>query len=179
MELWQGSNTEESMSYRDPDDQEGLIEKVVDVARTSKATKGGRKMSMRAVVVVGDGAGKIGFGIGTAGEFPVAIQKGGEQARRNMINLDLNGDTLWYPTTAKHGATKVFMQPAVDGTGIIAGSTMRAVFEAAGIRNVLAKSYGSTLKINVVRATINGLLAMQSPERVAQRRGRTVDEITS
>ena len=120
MELWQGSNTEESMSYRDPDDQEGLIEKVVDVARTSKATKGGRKMSMRAVVVVGDGAGKIGFGIGTAGEFPMAIQKGGEQARRNMINLDLNGDTLWYPTTAKHGATKVFMQPAVDGTGIIA-----------------------------------------------------------
>jgi small subunit ribosomal protein S5 len=127
--------------------------------------------------VVGDGAGRVGFGRGKAREVPAAIQKAMEAARRNMITVELDGTTLQYAIKARHGASKVYMQPASDGTGVIAGGAMRAVFEMAGVHNVLAKCYGSTNPVNVVRATFNGLKAMNSPEEIAAKRGKTVEEI--
>lgn len=154
-----------------------LQEKLVQVNRVAKVVKGGRIFSFTALTVVGDGNGKVGFGRGKAREVPVAIQKAMEQARRNMIKVDLNGGTLQYPLKARHGGSKVYMQPASDGTGVIAGGAMRAVLEMAGVHNVLAKCYGSTNPVNVVRATINGLKAMKSPEEVAAKRGKTVEEI--
>lgn len=154
-----------------------LQEKLVQVNRVAKVVKGGRIFSFTALTVVGDGNGKVGFGRGKAREVPVAIQKAMEQARRNMIKVDLNGGTLQYPLKARHGGSKVYMQPASEGTGVIAGGAMRAVLEMAGVHNVLAKCYGSTNPVNVVRATINGLKAMKSPEEVAAKRGKTVEEI--
>ena len=159
------------------DDSEGLQEKLVQVNRVAKVVKGGRIFSFTALTVVGDGNGKVGFGRGKAREVPVAIQKAMEAARRNMIDVDLNGDTLQYPIKANHGASKVYMQPASQGTGVIAGGAMRAVLELAGVHNVLAKCYGSTNPVNVVRATFNALERMASPEQVANRRGKTVEEI--
>ena len=156
---------------------DGLIEKLVSVKRHAKTVKGGRIMSFAALVVVGDGNGRVGIGRGKSREVPVAIQKAMENARRNMETVNLNGDTLWYPTTANHGASKVFMQPASKGTGIIAGGPMRAVFEVIGVHNVLAKTYGSTNPINVVRATINGLSNLKSPEEIAEKRGLSVEAI--
>jgi len=156
---------------------DGLIEKLVSVKRHSKTVKGGRIMSFAALTVVGDGKGKIGIGRGKSREVPVAIQKAMENARKNMVDVNLNGDTLWYPVTASHGASKVFMQPASQGTGIIAGGAMRSVFEVVGIHNILAKSYGSTNPVNVVRATINGLAKLNSPEEIAAKRGLTVEAI--
>ncbi|GGF89116.1 MULTISPECIES: 30S ribosomal protein S5 [Cysteiniphilum] len=156
---------------------DGLIEKLVSVKRHAKTVKGGRIMSFAALVVVGDGNGRVGIGRGKSREVPVAIQKAMENARRNMETVNLNGDTLWYPTTANHGASKVFMQPASQGTGIIAGGAMRAVFEVVGVHNVLAKTYGSTNPINVVRATINGLSNLKSPEEIAEKRGLSVEAI--
>jgi small subunit ribosomal protein S5 len=141
--------------------------------------KGGRIFGFTALTVVGDGNGKVGFGRGKAREVPVAIQKAMEAARRNMIQVDLNGDTIQYPIKANHGASKIFMQPASQGTGVIAGGAMRAVLELAGIHNVLAKCYGSTNPINVVRATFKALKEMSSAEQVAARRGKTVEEITN
>ena len=129
------------------------------------------------LTVVGDGKGRVGFGRGKAKEVPIAIQKAMENARRNMVDVDLNGSTIWYPVKAKHGSAKVYMQPASEGTGIIAGGAMRAVLELVGVQNVLAKCYGSTNPVNVVMATINGLKAIESPERVAKRRGKSVEEI--
>ena len=129
--------------------------------------------------MVGDGAGRVGFGRGKAREVPVAIQKAMESARRNMADVDLDGSTIWYPTTGIHGASKVYMQPASEGTGVIAGGAMRAVLEAAGVHNVLAKCYGSTNPVNVVRATYKGLRDMQSPDAIAAKRGKTVEEILS
>jgi small subunit ribosomal protein S5 len=126
---------------------------------------------------VGDGNGRVGFGRGKAREVPLAIQKSMEAARRNMIDVELNGSTIWYPTTARHGASKVYMQPASEGTGVIAGGTMRALLEAAGVHNVLAKCYGSTNPVNVVQATFNALANMRSPESVARKRGKTLEEI--
>jgi len=154
-----------------------LQEKLVQVNRVAKVVKGGRIFSFTALTVVGDGNGKVGFGRGKAREVPVAIQKAMEQARRNMIKVDLNGGTLQYPLKARHGGSKVYMQPASEGTGVIAGGAMRAVLEMAGVHNVLAKCYGSTNPVNVVRATINGLKAMKAPEEVAAKRGKTVEEI--
>jgi small subunit ribosomal protein S5 len=139
--------------------------------------KGGRIFSFTALTVVGDGAGRVGFGRGKAREVPAAIQKAMEAARRNMITVELDGTTLQYAIKARHGASKVYMQPASDGTGVIAGGAMRAVFEMAGVHNVLAKCYGSTNPVNVVRATFNGLKAMNSPEEIAAKRGKTVEEI--
>ncbi|HSG62896.1 MAG TPA: 30S ribosomal protein S5 [Pseudomonadales bacterium] len=156
---------------------EGLIEKLVQVNRVAKVVKGGRIFSFTALTVVGDGNGRVGFGRGKAREVPVAIQKAMEAARRNMIQVDLKGDTIQYPIKASHGASKVYMQPASEGTGVIAGGAMRAVLEIAGVHNVLAKCYGSTNPVNVVRATFNGLKNMRSPEAVAAKRGKSVEEI--
>lgn len=155
-----------------------LQEKLVQVNRVAKVVKGGRIFSFTALTVVGDGNGKVGYGRGKAREVPQAIQKAMEQARRNMVSVALDGDTLQYPVKAVHGASKVYMQPASQGTGVIAGGAMRAVLEVAGVQNVLAKCYGSTNPVNVVRATINGLKAMQSPESVAAKRGKSVEDIT-
>jgi small subunit ribosomal protein S5 len=159
------------------DKTEGLQEKLVQVNRVAKVVKGGRIFGFTALTVVGDGNGKVGFGRGKAREVPVAIQKALEAARRNLITVELDGTTLQHPIKANHGASKVYMQPASDGTGIIAGGAMRAVLEVAGVQNVLAKCYGSTNPINVVRATFEGLRAMKSPEEVAAKRGKTVEEI--
>ena len=159
------------------DKNEGLQEKLVQVNRVAKVVKGGRIFGFTALTVVGDGAGKVGFGRGKAREVPIAIQKALEAARRNMITVELNGTTLQHAIKANHGASKIYMQPASDGTGIIAGGAMRAVLEVAGVQNVLAKCYGSTNPVNVVRATVNGLAAMNSPADVAAKRGKTVEEI--
>ena len=156
---------------------EELLEKLVAVNRVAKVVKGGRIFGFTALTVVGDGAGRVGFGRGKAREVPVAIQKAMEKARRGMIAVPLDEQTLHYPVTARHGAAKVYMQPASEGTGIIAGGAMRAVFECVGIHNVLAKSIGSTNPVNVVRATIKGLRAMSAPEYIAAKRGKSVDEI--
>ncbi len=156
---------------------EGLQEKLVQVNRVAKTVKGGRIFAFTALTVVGDGNGKVGFGRGKAREVPQAIQKAMEAARRNMIDVELNGTTIQYATKANHGASKVFMQPASDGTGVIAGGAMRAVLEIAGVQNVLAKCYGSTNPVNVVQATFKGLKNMQSPEAVAAKRGKSVEEI--
>ena len=140
--------------------------------------KGGRQFGFTALTVVGDGNGRIGIGRGKSREVPIAIQKAMENARRSMIEVELNNTTIWYPIKAKHGSANVYMQPASEGTGIIAGGAMRAVLELAGVQNVLAKCYGSTNPVNVVRATINALNEMESPETVALRRGKKVEEIS-
>ncbi|NGP53272.1 30S ribosomal protein S5 [Thioalkalivibrio sp. XN8] len=154
-----------------------LIEKLVTVNRVAKVVKGGRQFGFTALTVVGDGSGRVGYGYGKAREVPVAIQKAMQAARKNMRRVQLRDDTLQYATEGRHGATKVYMQPASDGTGVIAGGAMRAVFECAGVRNVLAKSYGSRNPINVVQATIKGLSGIRSPEQIAAKRGKTVEEI--
>ena len=158
--------------------QDALEEKLVQVNRVAKVVKGGRIFGFTALCVVGDGKGKVGFGRGKAKEVPIAIQKAMENARRNMVDVSLNASTLWYPVKAKYGAAKVYMQPASEGTGIIAGGAMRAVLELVGVQNVLAKCYGSTNPVNVVRATINALRSMESPEQVATRRGKKTAEIS-
>ena len=156
---------------------DGMIEKLVAVNRVSKTVKGGRQFTFTALTVVGDGAGKVGFGYGKAREVPVAIQKSMEYARNGMLTVDLNNGTLWHPVKAGHGAARVFMQPASEGTGVIAGGAMRAVLEAVGVKNVLAKAVGSRNPINLVRATLVGLEAMQSPTRIAAKRGKKAEEI--
>ncbi|MCB1836611.1 MAG: 30S ribosomal protein S5 [Alcanivoracaceae bacterium] len=160
------------------DPNEGLVEKLVQVNRVAKVVKGGRIFAFTALTVVGDGKGKVGFGRGKAREVPAAIQKALEAARRNMIQVELKGSTIQHPIRARHGASKVYMQPASEGTGVIAGGAMRAVLEVAGVQNVLAKCYGSTNPVNVVRATYEGLRSMTSPESIAAKRGKTVEEIT-
>jgi small subunit ribosomal protein S5 len=154
-----------------------LQEKLVAVNRTAKVVKGGRQFGFTALTVVGDGAGRVGFGFGKAREVPVAISKAMAQARKNMVPVALKNDTLHFAIKGSHGATHVYMQPASDGTGVIAGGGMRAVLECAGVRNVLAKSYGSRNPINVVRATVNALANVNSPETIAAKRGKTVEEI--
>ena len=161
-----------------PESSEGLYEKLVAVNRVAKVVKGGRIFGFSALTVVGDGKGRVGFGYGKAREVPLAIQKAMQSARNRLERVSLNDDTLHYEMIGRHGATKVYMQPASEGTGVIAGGAMRAVFEAAGIRNVLAKSYGSRNPINLVRATINALRSAQSPERIAAKRGKSVADIT-
>lgn len=156
---------------------DGFLEKLVTVRRTTNVKKGGKLFSFAACCVVGDTKGRIGVGRGKSREVPNAIQKAMENARRNLVRIDLNGFTLHHPVVAKHGASKVIMQPASEGTGIIAGGAMRAVFEVLGVQNVLAKCYGSTNRINVVLATLNGLKKMTSPELVAAKRGKNISEI--
>jgi len=156
---------------------DGYIEKLVAINRVAKVVKGGRQFGFTALTVVGDGEGKVGLGYGKAREVPLAIQKAMEKARRDMRTVTLNDGTLQYALKGRHGAARVYMQPASEGTGIIAGGAMRAVFEAVGVRNVLAKIIGTNNPINVVRATINGLTTMQTAESVAAKRGKKPEEI--
>lgn len=167
------------MSKRD-NNREGtgyeLIENVVHINRTAKVIKGGREFRFSALVVVGDGKGKVGFGLGKGREVPVAIQKAMAEARTSMIAIPLYRGTLQHAINGRHGATKVFMRPASEGTGVIAGGAMRPVFEALGVTDVLAKCVGrSSNPLNVVRATLAGLKAMMTPESVARRRGIPID----
>jgi len=162
---------------RKKDEGDGLLERLVAVNRVSKVVKGGRQFSFTALTVVGDGNGKIGFGYGKAKEVPIAIQKAMDKARKNVIQVDLKEGTLWHPIKAKHSGSKVYMQPASEGTGVIAGGAMRAVFDVVGVHNVLAKSQGSNNAQNLVRATINGLKNITSPESIASKRGKTIDEV--
>ena len=156
---------------------EALEEKLVGVNRVAKVVKGGRIFGFTALTVVGDGKGKVGFGRGKAREVPVAIQKAMENARKNMTAVSLDGGTLQYSLIGEHGAARVYMQPASAGTGIIAGGAMRAVFEVVGVTDVLAKCIGTTNPVNVVRATVNGLKMMISPEDAAAKRGKPVESI--
>jgi len=156
---------------------DGLQERLVAVRRVAKVVKGGRQFGFSALTVVGDGEGRVGFGRGKAREVPVAISKAMENARKNMRKVNLTEGTLQYPITATHGAARVYMQPASDGTGVIAGGAMRAVFDVVGVRDVLAKCIGTNNPVNVVRATIKGLADMASPEDVAAKRGKSVKEI--
>ena len=152
-------------------------EKLINIRRVAKVVKGGRIFGFSALTVVGDGKGRVGIGRGKAREVPVAVQKAMENARRNMIRVSLDGTTLYHDMVGEHGAAKVVMKPASKGTGIIAGGAMRAVFEVAGVEDVLAKSIGSRNPVNVVRATVKGLLQVQSPDSAAAKRGKTVEEI--
>ncbi|NQV70673.1 MAG: 30S ribosomal protein S5 [Pseudohongiella sp.] len=167
------------MAFRDDSNknEEGLQEKLIQVNRVAKVVKGGRVFGFTALTAVGDGNGRVGFGRGKAKEVPLAIQKAMEAARRNMITVNLDGHTLQYPIKARHGASKIYMQPASEGTGVIAGGAMRSILELAGVQNVLAKCYGSTNPVNVVRATFKGLQDMRSPEDIASKRGKSLEEI--
>jgi len=156
---------------------DGLLEKLVTVNRVAKVVKGGRQFGFTALTVVGDGNGKVGFGYGKAREVPQAIQKAMDKARKNMVSVPVINGTLQHSVHAHHGAGHVYMQPASEGTGIIAGGAMRAVCEVAGVRNVLAKCIGSRNPINVVRATVKGLQSMTSPQEMAAKRGKFIEDI--
>ena len=156
---------------------DGLREKLVSVNRVTKVVKGGRVLGFAALAVVGDGDGRVGMGKGKAREVPVAVQKGMEEARRRMFKVNLKSGTLHHAVVGRHGAAVVLMQPASEGTGIIAGGPMRAVFEVMGVSNVLAKCFGSTNPYNVVRATLKGLQSMNTPAEIAAKRGKTVEQI--
>jgi small subunit ribosomal protein S5 len=160
-----------------PEGGDEFLEKLIAVNRVAKTVKGGRQFAFAALTVVGDGNGRVGFGTGKAREVPVAIQKAMESARKNMQKVQLKGHTLQHALVGRHGAARVYMQPASEGTGIIAGGAMRAVFEVCGVHNVLAKCIGTNNPINVVRATVQGLVDMADPESVALKRGMTVEEI--
>ncbi|WP_133511835.1 30S ribosomal protein S5 [Candidatus Thiosymbion oneisti] len=164
-------------NYNPKPEGDGLLEKLVAVNRVAKVVKGGRQFGFSALTVVGDGKGQVGYGTGKAREVPVAIQKAMEGARKNLVEVKLNGTTLQYSLVGRHGAARVFMKPASEGTGIIAGGAMRAVFEVLGVQNVLAKCIGTNNPINVVQATIKGLRGMLNAEDVAAKRGKTIEEI--
>jgi len=155
-----------------------LQEKLINIRRVAKVVKGGRIFGFSALTVVGDGNGRIGIGRGKAREVPLAVQKAMESARRNLVKVGRNGTTLQHDIISEHGAAKVVMKPASKGTGIIAGGAMRAVFEVAGVEDVLAKSIGSRNPVNVVRATVKGLQDILNPETVAAKRGKKLEEIT-
>lgn len=157
---------------------DGMREKMIAVNRVSKTVKGGRIMAFSALTVVGDGEGGVGMGKGKSREVPAAVQKGMEEARRNLVKIPLKNGTLHHAVVGRHGASTVLIQPASEGTGIIAGGAMRAVFEVMGVTNVLAKCLGSTNAYNVVRATLNGLQQARTPSEIAAKRGMTVAEIT-
>jgi small subunit ribosomal protein S5 len=156
---------------------DGMVEKLIAVNRVSKTVKGGRQFTFTALTVVGDGDGKVGFGYGKAREVPVAIQKSMEQARRGMMRVELNNGTLWHAVKSGHGAARVFMMPASEGTGVIAGGAMRAIFEVMGVTDVVAKSTGSNNPYNLVRATLDGLAKMSTASDIAAKRGKSVEDI--
>ncbi|MEO1890472.1 MAG: 30S ribosomal protein S5 [Candidatus Thioglobus sp.] len=159
------------------DDNE-YIEKLVNIRRVVKVVKGGRIFGFSALVVVGDGNGKVGYSTGKAREVPAAIQKAMDKAKKAMKTVPLKDGTLYYPITSCVGAANVYMQPASEGTGVIAGGPMRSVLEAVGVHNILAKCHGTRNPISVVRATVEGLTSMTSPQSVAAKRGKTVEQIT-
>ena len=167
----QGKNAAEK------ENDDGLREKMIAVNRVTKVVKGGRTLSFAALTVVGDGDGRIGMGKGKAREVPVSVQKAMEQARRGMFKVALKNGTLHHTVVGKHGASTVLISPAAEGTGVIAGGPMRAIFDVMGVRNVVAKSLGSSNPYNMVRATLNGLRASMTPSDVAAKRGKTVEEI--
>ena len=165
------------MAFDDSAKTDGYQEKLVSVARTAKVVKGGRVFGFAALVVVGDGKGKIGYGRGKAREVPIAIQKAMDHARKNMVYIPLAGKTIHHTITWTFGASKVFMKPASEGTGVIAGGAMRAVLDVLGVQDILAKSMGSTNPTNVIRATIGALMRIGTPDYVAAKRGKTVEEV--
>ena len=156
---------------------DGMLEKLVQVNRVAKTVKGGRIFAFTALTVVGDGNGKVGFGRGKAREVPAAIQKANEAAHRNMINVALDGSTIQYATKGIHAASKIYMQPASEGTGVIAGGAVRAVLEAVGVHNVLSKSQGSSNPHNVVKATFDALLQLRDANTVAKQRGISLEKV--
>ena len=158
-----------------PDD--GITSKLVAVNRVSKTVKGGRNMRFSALVVVGDGKGSVGLGAGKAAEVPEAIKKAEQLARRSMVKISLAGDTIPHEAEGVFGKASVLLKPATEGTGVIAGSSVRAVVELAGIKNITTKAYGSRNPINCVKATLDGLKSLRTPEQVAALRGKTVEEI--
>ena len=163
--------------YQSSGSEDDLLEKLVAINGVAKVVKGGRLFGFTALTVVGDGTGRVGMGGGKAREVAAAIQKAMESARRNLVKVPLDGGTLQYPVMARHGAARVYMHPASEGTGIIAGGPMRAVFEVLGVKDVLAKCIGSNNPINVIRATIGGLEKMRSAEQIAAKRGLEVKEL--
>lgn len=169
----------QGMAPINDDQADDLKEKMVSINRVTKVVKGGRILAFAALTVVGDGKGRVGMGKGKSREVPVAVQKAMDEARRRMVKVDLKNGTLQHAVIGKHGAAKVYMQPASEGTGIIAGGPMRAIFEVMGINNILAKCVGSTNPYNVVRATIQGLESIRTPSMIAAKRNKTVEEIVS
>jgi len=153
-----------------------FVDKLVHINRVAKVVKGGRRFSFTALVVIGDGAGRVGLGYGKAKEVPLAIQKGTEEAKKNMFSVPLAGSTVTHPIIGKQGAARVMLKPAAPGTGVIAGGAARAILEEAGIHDVLCKSLGSANHINVARATINGLKSLKRPDDVARIRGLSAEE---
>ena len=158
------------------ENSDNLREKMVAINRVTKVVKGGRILGFAALTVVGDGDGSVGMGKGKSREVPVAVQKAMDEARRKMIKVKLKDGTIFHPIIGSHGAARVYMQPAPEGTGIIAGGPMRAIFEVMGMTNILAKCIGSTNPYNVVRATLKGLSVMNTPASIAAKRGKTVKE---
>ena len=156
---------------------DGLKEKMISVNRVTKVVKGGRILGFAALTVVGDGDGRVGMGKGKSREVPVAVQKAMDEARRKMVKVSLRNGTLQHTVMGRHGASRVFLAPAPDGTGVIAGGPMRAIFEVVGVSNVVAKSHGSTNPYNLVRATLNALQNMNTPAEIAAKRGKSVEEI--
>ena len=158
---------------------DGIREKMIAVNRVTKVVKGGRIMAFAALTVAGDGDGSIGMGTGKSREVPASVSKAMERARKSMIKVPLKNGTIYHAVEGRHGSSRVILMPAVEGTGVIAGGPMRAMMDAVGIRNVLAKAYLYTKPYNIVRATINALENLRSPADIAAKRGKTVEELTA